>query len=266
MNWRVALIQMDIVFGDPVKNREKILKLLADQKPGSVDVIVLPELWSTGYDLANLPKLCQEHQKNDIKFLQELAQSYQAMVVGGSIAVEEDGKYYNQMMVFGRDGSILKEYRKIHLFRLMNEEKYLSEGQTDGQFTMEGIPCSGFICYDIRFPEWIRTHVLKGAKVLFTVAEWPLARVDHWRTLLISRAIENQCYVFACNRVGSDPANEFGGHSLVIDPWGQVILEGNDKQEEVLIAEVDLNEVEEIRQRIAVFDDRRPEMYTSWLD
>ncbi|WP_069364602.1 carbon-nitrogen family hydrolase [Salisediminibacterium beveridgei] len=266
MKWRVAIVQMDVTYGDPVKNREKIHSLLADQNFGDVDVIVLPELWSTGYDLASLPELCQKHQNGDIAFLQELALSYHSMVVGGSIAFEENGHYYNQMLVIDRDGSIQKEYRKIHLFRLMNEEKYLSEGETNGQFTLEGVPCSGFICYDIRFPEWIRTHVLNGSKVLFTVAEWPLARVDHWRTLLISRAIENQCYVIASNRVGSDPKNEFGGHSLVIDPWGQVLREGDTYLEEVLIKEIDLDEVEAIRQRIAVFDDRRPEMYTSWLD
>lgn len=266
MKWRVALIQMDVIFGDPFKNREKVSALLSDQELDGVDVIVLPELWSTGYDLASLPELCHEHQQEDVQFMQQLAQSHHSMVVGGSIAFEKDGHYFNQMMVINRDGSIEKEYRKIHLFRLMNEEKYLSEGQTNGYFSLENIPCSGFICYDIRFPEWIRTHVLKGSKVLFTVAEWPLARIDHWRTLLISRAIENQCFVIACNRVGTDPDNEFGGHSLVIDPWGQVLHEGDTYSEEVMITDIDLNDVEKIRQRIAVFDDRRPEMYTSWLD
>lgn len=92
------------------------------------------------------------------------------------------------------------------------------------------------------------------------VAEWPKPRVDHWRSLLISRAIENQCFVMACNRSGSDPNNTFGGHSLIIDPWGTVVAEGG-LDEEIVYGEVDFSEVEAIRRQIPIFQDRRPDLY-----
>jgi predicted amidohydrolase len=102
--------------------------------------------------------------------------------------------------------------------------------------------------------------MLENIDVLYVVAEWPKQRLDHWRALLIARAIENQVYVVACNRVGSDPNNTFAGHSMVIDPWGQVIEEADD-QIGILTAEIDLAEVKRIRQEIPIYEDRRPDLY-----
>ena len=137
---------------------------------------------------------------------------------------------------------------------------HLSSGNGKGSFTLDNHSFAGVICYDIRFPEWIRTHTTEGAEALFVVAQWPITRVDHWRALLIARAIENQCFVIACNRVGSDPNNQFAGHSMIIDPWGKIIAESSD-QEEILYAEIDLQEVKKVREMIPVFTDRRPEFY-----
>jgi omega-amidase len=95
---------------------------------------------------------------------------------------------------------------------------------------------------------------------MFVVAEWPIQRLEHWRALLIARAIENQCYVIACNRSGSDPNNTFAGHSMVIGPWGDVIAEAGEGQE-ILVAEIDLDQVKDARSRIPIFADRRPELY-----
>lgn len=103
-------------------------------------------------------------------------------------------------------------------------------------------------------------HTSSGAEVLFVVAQWPAPRLAHWKALLISRAIENQCYVIACNRVGQDPNNTFAGHSLVIDPWGEIIAEAGDS-EQLLSADVNLELVKEIRKQIPVFTDRRTEFY-----
>jgi predicted amidohydrolase len=119
---------------------------------------------------------------------------------------------------------------------------------------------AGLICYDIRFPEWVRKHVLSGAKILFVSAEWPVQRIDHWKVLLRARAIENQCYVAACNRVGYDPDNTFGGSSLIIDPWGEILAEGS-LQEELVTAVVNLDTVDEVRKQIPIFDDRLPDFY-----
>ncbi|MEM1506410.1 nitrilase-related carbon-nitrogen hydrolase, partial [Domibacillus sp. 8LH] len=124
---------------------------------------------------------------------------------------------------------------------LMDEEEHLVEGSENGIFELAGAKSAGVICYDIRFPEWIRTHMLDNTKVLYVVAEWPAKRIDHWKALLISRAIENQCYVVACNRVGADPNNQFGGHSMVIGPWGEILEEADD-QETILYSELDVEQ------------------------
>ena len=109
------------------------------------------------------------------------------------------------------------------------------------------------ICYDIRFPEWLRVHALAGAKVLFVSAQWPTPRIDHWKILLQARAIENQCFVIAVNRISRKPEN-FNGQSMVIEPWGEVLWTGAE-DEELAVIDVDFSKVDEVRTRIPVYDD-----------
>ncbi|WP_347552040.1 carbon-nitrogen family hydrolase [Pseudalkalibacillus hwajinpoensis] len=260
---KLTLLQFDIAFGDPEKNFEKVEQLVSEAASQQPDIIVLPELWSTGYDLSRLDEIGDVDATKSIKFLSNLANKHSVSIVGGSIAKRHEKEVTNTMLVFDRDGQLVHEYSKAHLFRLMNEEKYLVSGNTKSHFTLENLPCAGFICYDIRFPEWLHLHAVEGAQVLFVPAEWPEQRTDHWRALLISRAIENQCYVIACNRVGSDPDNVFGGHSLIIDPWGTVLAEGG-TEETILVGSIDEKEISSIRTRIPVFEDRRPDIYNEF--
>ncbi|WP_313639937.1 carbon-nitrogen family hydrolase, partial [Paenibacillus sp.] len=181
-------------------------------------------------------------------------------IIAGSVASKRASGVTNSMFVFNRSGDLVGAYNKLHLFQLMNEHLYLQPGEDKGLFTLEGTLCAGLICYDIRFPEWVRAHTAQGAEILFISAEWPLSRLSHWRALLISRAIENQCYVVACNRAGSDPANIFAGHSMIIDPWGDILCEASEA-EEILTGDIDLHKVREIRAQIPIFADRRPDLY-----
>jgi omega-amidase len=260
MTLKVALIQTDIVYGNPTKNYENMKSKIRLAASNGTDVVVLPELWTTGYDLTRLDEIADQEGKESQTFLANLAKEHNVHIIGGSVAKESNGDVTNTMYVVNRSGKVVKEYSKAHLFRLMDEEKYLIEGKEPGGFQLENINCAGVICYDIRFPEWIRTHMLEEAKVLFVVAEWPKQRIDHWRALLVSRAIENQCFVIACNRIGSDPKNAFGGHSIIIGPWGDVIAEANE-EETILIGEIDVDEVERVRNTIPIFSDRRPDLY-----
>ncbi|EPZ38465.1 amidohydrolase [Anoxybacillus ayderensis] len=255
----IACIQMDIAFGAPEKNKQTIVRYM-EQMARDVDVVVLPELWTTGYDLTRLTDIADENGEDTKTFLSSLARTYDVHIVGGSVAKKTDKQMTNTMYVVDRHGHVVSEYSKLHLFKLMDEHTYLQAGETLGVFELAHTTCAGVICYDIRFPEWIRAHTLHGAEVLFVVAEWPLARLHHWRTLLMARAIENQCYVVACNRAGKDPNNEFAGHSMIIDPWGNVLAEG-DEQEAVISANIDINEVQHVRGRIPIFADRRPDVY-----
>lgn len=260
MRNKVALIQMDVTYGDPKVNFARVNKWVMDAVQSGADIVVLPELWDTGYDLERLDVLADKDAHATTEFLSDLAKQHNVTIIGGSVAENSKDGMKNTMLVINRNGELVHKYSKLHLFQLMDEHLHLVEGQDEADFELDGVPSAGFICYDIRFPEWVRKSAVNGAKVMYVVAEWPKPRINHWRALLQARAIENQCYVVACNRVGSDPNNEFGGMSLVVDPWGGIVTEGGD-EEKMVLAEIDLDKVDDVRKRIPIFQDRRVEWY-----
>jgi omega-amidase len=251
---------MDIAFGNPQKNYQTVERLFDKTHTEKPDIIVLPELWTTGYDLTHLNEIADLKAAQTIEFLQNSAQKYQVHLIGGSVANRVENGVRNTLLIINKDGRLVHQYSKLHLFKLMDEHVYLEAGSEKGLFQLDNYQFAGAICYDIRFPEWIRAHTSKGAEALFVVAEWPAQRLSHWRALLIARAIENQCYVIGCNRSGQDPNNHFAGHSLIIDPWGEVIAEAGEN-EEILSAEIEMDLVKEVRKQIPIFADRRPEFY-----
>lgn len=260
---QIALIQSDIHVGEPELNRKHLQMLIrqAMEKNPNTEIIVLPEMWNTGYALTEIHELADKQGEVEREWLKEYASRYKVNIVAGSISEIVEGKIYNSMYVFNKEGKEVTRYAKMHLFRLMDEEKYLASGEEPITFTFDGNWTAGAsICYDIRFPELGRTLALAGAKVLFVPAEWPHPRLHHWRTLLMARAIENQMYVVSCNRVGVSKDTSFFGHSMIIDPWGEIVIEGGD-QEEILTGTIDPRLVDEVRGRIPVFEDRRPNLY-----
>ena len=260
MVMKIAIVQMNVVFANPERNFFEVEKFVGEGAKADADVLVLPEMWNAGYALKELEQLADENGERTKELFRSLAKKYRVNIVGGSVATKKDGKFFNTMYVTNRDGEMVAEYDKAHLFKLMDEHVYMSAGGQANVFTLEGVTCGGVICYDLRFPEWIRTHVLKGANILFIPAQWPKKRIDHWQQLLQARAIENQCYVVAVNRVGDDPNNEFNGHSMVIGPWGDLLL-SNETDEGIYYADIDLQEVKRVRETIPVFQDRRTDLY-----
>ncbi|MGP4105606.1 carbon-nitrogen family hydrolase [Virgibacillus sp. L01] len=260
MKKKIAMIQMDIVYGEPQENFNRAKTQIANAVKTGAEIILLPELWTTGYDLKRLDEIADRDAQESIAFLSELAIEFNVTLIGGSVADQWDDGVRNSLLVIDQKGKLIHKYSKLHLFQLMDEHLYLEAGQDEADFTLDGEPAAGYICYDIRFPEWMRKSAVNGAKVMYVVAEWPKPRIDHWRALLQVRAIENQCYVVACNRVGADPKNEFGGMSLIIDPWGEFIAEGGNG-EEIVTATIDYDLVDEVRGRIPVFRDRIVEKY-----
>ncbi|MCD6363643.1 MAG: carbon-nitrogen family hydrolase [Synergistetes bacterium] len=257
---KVAVFQIDVKLGDPEYNRSKVRVLLEKVKFKRPDVVVLPEMWDISYDLKNIKELSVLEGPKTIKFIMDMALRFQVNIVAGSIALNEKGKIYNASLVFSREGKLLGIYRKVHLFGLMNEDKAFERGKELGLFDLEGIRCGLMICYDIRFPELARALALKGAQIIFVPAQWPLSRLSHWKTLLQARAIENQLYIVAANRYGQEGKIEFAGNSLVIDPWGEIIA-GGSELEAIVFAEINIDKVKEVRERIPVFKDRAPEVY-----
>ena len=220
MKLKISCIQMNIAFGNPQKNYQTVERLFDKTSTEKPDIIVLPELWTTGYDLTRLNEIADLKAAQTIEFLQNAAQKYQVHLIGGSVANRVDKGVMNTLLIINKDGRLVHQYSKLHLFKLMDEHVYLEAGSEKGLFQLDNYQFAGAICYDIRFPEWIRAHTSEGAEALFVVAEWPAQRLSHWRALLIARAIENQCYVIGYSRSGQDPNNQFAGHSLIIDPVG----------------------------------------------
>ncbi|WP_018131689.1 carbon-nitrogen family hydrolase [Effusibacillus pohliae] len=257
---RIAIIQMDIAFGDVETNRRRTDAMIREAAGNKPDLILLPELWTTAYDLTRIEQLADDQGRETKQQMSRLARELNVNILAGSVAELRGGRVYNTTFLFDRSGRHTATYSKLHLFRLMDEEKYLHAGDRLGRIEIEGIPCSTMICYDLRFPELSRALALSGAKILFLPAEWPHPRLHHWRTLQMARAIENQMFVVSCNRVGRAGDTEFFGHSMVVDPWGEILLEAGE-EEGIFQAEIDLAAVDSVRERIPIFEDRRPDVY-----
>ncbi|MCG7406673.1 carbon-nitrogen family hydrolase [Paenibacillus sp. ACRRX] len=265
--WHISVIQMDVKIGEPDRNYDEVIQKIeqavsSDPKP---DVIVLPEMWNTGYALERIHEIADENGERTRKLLQELSAMHQVHIVGGSVAIKENDRIKNVAYIYNKEGQLAGEYAKIHLFRLMDEHVYLDAGQQLGRFELDGVQCAVIICYDLRFPELSRSLALQGIEVLFVPAQWPHPRLHHWQTLLTARAIENQMYVIACNRMGSSigadgNVTSFFGHSTVLDPWGETVAAAGE-EDMIITAALSLSLVQEVRGRIPVFQDRKESLY-----
>ena len=189
-----------------------------------------------------------------------LAKELNINIVAGSVANVKNGQMYNTSYIFDRAGNCIGEYDKTHLFSPMKEDKRFAKGDHICKFTLDGKTCGIIICYDIRFPEIIRAMTVSGLDCLFVVSQWPAARVPHQNALVKARAIENQMFVVCCNSCGKAGRNVFGGHSRIVNPWGEELVSA-DASEEIISAELDFGIIENIRTTINVFADRRPDLY-----
>lgn len=256
----ISLGQMNIELGHVKNNFRNAGRLIAEASRRKSNVIVLPELWSTGYDLENAEQHADELNKGMFTNLSKVATQYNIAVVG-SILEGRGESITNSATFFSPKGRMMGVYRKIHLFRLFDEDKYLQEGNAPLVMDLPWGPTGMAICYDLRFPELFRSYAVDDkAKLIFISAEWPLQRLEHWRALLIARAIENQCFIVATNACGETGDTVFAGHSMIVDPWGKVVVEAGET-EQLITVDIDIDEVDVVREKIPVFEDRRPGIY-----
>lgn len=258
----VSLAQMNIAAGDPRKNFAAVeaLTALAAARKSKLHVIVFPELWSTGYVLDEAKEHASELNKGMFAQLSTIATQHK-ICIAGSILEKRGVEVANSLPFFAPNGRMMGIYRKIHLFGLMDEDKYLQPGASPLVLELPWGMTGFAICYDLRFPELFRRYFTEEkARVMIIPAEWPLERIQHWRALLVARAIENQCYMIAVNAAGETNGTVFGGHSMVVDPWGKVVVEaGEDPQ--LITVDIELDLVEEVRKRIPILDDVRSDVY-----
>jgi len=261
----VALTQFDIAWNDSRANFETIRRLLRDHGPAQLDLLVLPEMFATGFGM-DAPAAAESAGQAE-QFLVEIAGRYGCRVLGGTVGIAAGGLGLNQAVMFAPSGAEELRYTKMHPFTFAGEAEHYAPGEAPVIAEMPAacpepvdrggpVNLSAFICYDLRFPEVFRAAAVAGAEVLAVIANWPACRADHWRALLRARAIENQACVVGVNRVGSDPKERYAGGSLVIDPRGEVIA-GVGDGEAVITAELDIAALRRYRAEFPALGDAR---------
>lgn len=260
----IKSFQFQIVDGNVEKNISKVKSLFKETDLSVTDIVVLPEMWTSGYDLENIEDYAEDNLQSITETIQSLAETYKVNIVAGSVPNEygADG-VYNTAFIVNKDGECIYEYSKMHLVPMLNEPDYLKSGEKGVEtFELESEKMGVLICYDLRFPEIFRDLSLSGAKVIYVVAEWPIERTDHWVTLLKARAIENQCYIVSSNTIGSQSnGTTFAGRSSIINPFGEVLAEADSDNETVISADLDLDDIDRIRKDIPIFKSRRKDLY-----
>jgi omega-amidase len=265
MRFTVSLAQIEIVQADPGANLIKAENLVAEAARRKSDIICFPEMWTTGFNWEFNEKNAPSHEAY-IQKVADLAHRHGIWINGSMLALNEVGKVANTSILFNPQGEQAAIYRKTHLFSLLHEERHMEPGSA---LTIADTPWGSIglsICYDIRFPELFRTYALKGARITLSPMAFPHPRLDHWRILVRARAIENQMYMVGINRVGNEDLGADGmisyfGTSCIIDPWGKTVVEAGERDEMLLTATIDLSYADEVRKKMTVLGDRRPELY-----
>lgn len=255
---RSVIIQFDIRRGDVASNVKTVKRRIASLARHDVRLVVLPEMWSTGFANKRLKEL-SDTTPNVLEDLSSVAKRLRLTIIG-SMPENVRGKVYNTAYVIDRDGSVAGTYRKVHLFSLTGEHRHFKAGRKAVISKTSLGPIGLMICYDLRFPELCRALALDGAKMVVVMAQWPAARVAHWDVLLKARAVENQLFVFGANRCGSDPDIMYAGHSRIISPYGEVMARAG-RQSATLSATIDLRAVQQTRKHIPCLKQRVPEAY-----
>lgn len=245
---KITLIQTDLLWNDPAGNRARFEQKIAEA--GSADLIVLPEMFSTGF--CTQPRLAAEPLGGEtLPWMKRIAQKTDC-ALAGSVAVEENGHYFNRFYFVKPDGSV-SQYDKRHLFTYGGEHKEFTAGDKRVIVEYKGWRILLQICYDLRFPVWSRNR--NDYDLALYTANWPTPRVDAWSALLRARAIENLCYVAGINRTGTDPNCSYCGKSALIDFKGQTLADVEPGKEALLSAELDADALRDFRKNFPALQD-----------
>ncbi|MBB4079440.1 putative amidohydrolase [Lewinella aquimaris] len=258
----IATYQFNAELGAVDRNLQRIEDILTALPPGKYDAIAFPEMCDTGYAMDVITERAVFWGPDHLAGIKHLAAEKNTTVVLG-LSERVGDKLYNTTAVIDATGTLVHTYRKTHLVSIepINEHRYITPGDKLGIFSLGGVVAGIMTCYELRFPEVARALTLRGVRLLFVPAAWPLVRVDHLTTLLRARAIENQIFIVSSSRVGTDAGTQFSGHSMIIDPNGEVLARGSESEEALLHAKIDLAEIERSRGRIGALGERRPELY-----
>ncbi|MDQ3073543.1 MAG: amidohydrolase [Bacteroidota bacterium] len=247
---RIALVQSDIAWESVPVNLEKFDGKLETLR-GLSDLIVLPEMFTTGFSMSP-DALAEGMDGETVNWLKYQSEKADAAIIG-SVIISEDNNFYNRLLCVQPDDKIFN-YDKKHLFSMAGEEKIYKPGNKKLIINWKGWRICPMICYDLRFPVWVRNR--DEYDLLIFVASWPDRRIEHWRSLLLARAIENQCYVMGVNRVGTDGNDVlYNGNSMVVSPAGDILWEAA-KIETNGVLSLSYDDITRVRRYMPFLNDR----------
>jgi omega-amidase len=241
----VVALQLDIVWEDKPANYDKVHRLLASARPSPGALVVLPEMFATGFSM-NIPTVNDDDGTTQ-RFLMKIAKEYRVKVLAGIVRERR-----NEAILYDAEGLEVARYTKLHPF------KFAGEAVEPGTEPVV-VDCAEFklaptVCYDLRFPELFRAGLKRDANLFAVIANWPTPRLDHWLTLLKARAIENQAYVIGVNRCGRDPNADYPGRSQIISPRGEVLADAGET-EGFAQADLDIAALRTYREQFPVWQD-----------
>ncbi len=215
----VALGEYDTGWHDAALSLERAGDVARRAKAAGADLVALPEMCITGFTM-EAKSFAEAEDGPSIKALAKIAGDERLWIVGGASIKKPDGRYVNSALVFSPDGNVVTSYEKQRLFGYAGETDVYSPGESQCVVEIGGLSTAVFICFDLRFPELFR-EVGRDVDAFVLIANWPNARQQHWEVLTRARAIENQCYMIAVNRVGEGGGLTYDGGSVIYDPWGE---------------------------------------------
>ncbi len=250
---KIGLVQYSPQWENTEANIVKINNLI-EARDKDYDILIFPEMTLTGFTMKSA-EYAEEIDGISTSYFIALAQKLKKHIFAGIIENDE-GKIFNSLVHFDDKGLITARYRKVHPYSNAGEDKSYSAGRETVITKIDNSRVGLTICYDLRFPELYRLYCKEGIDILINIASWPVPRIDHWRTLLKARAIENQCFMVGVNRTGNDPKNEYNGFSSINDPLGNLIL-SVEKEEGIFSAELDLSRVQDTRENLPFLKDMK---------
>ena len=261
---KIAAAQISCSLGDPDANLLKVRDFSGRAKEAGAELIVFPEMIDTGYSMPVIQNHAASWTSGFVPGLQEIARKFSIGIVSG-VSERNDDRIYNSQIFIDGQGQILAKYRKTHLYAVapVQEQTCFALGDAFVSLAFGNLRLGFSICYDLRFPEMYRKLVTEQKVDAFVISSaWPFPRVEHFRTLALARAIENQSYVIASNRVGKDDDLWFCGSSAIIDPRGVVIAAASADREELIQADLSQELVGSVRQRVQSLGHRRLDLYS----
>ncbi|HHW61962.1 MAG TPA: carbon-nitrogen hydrolase family protein [Syntrophomonadaceae bacterium] len=269
---KIGVCQMQVGHNkaENLSRAEKMIQAAANQ---GAEMVILPEIFNSPYQMNLLPTYAEKEGEASTQFLARMARQCRVLLIGGTIPEKEGNHIYNSCFVYNRDGSKLARYRKMHLFDIdipgqiyFQESDVLSPGNELTLIKTAHTTLAILICYDIRFPELARIAALKGAEILIVPAAFNTTTgPEHWELLMRARALDNQVFLIAAAPAyNPDSSYPCWGHSMLVDPWGQV-LAGCGAEENLLISSIELDRIQQVRRQIPVMAQRRTKLYTQLM-